>query len=389
MMKEEHPEMSEIQKQQTSSKQEEKELGELILKVWSNRIFILKVCAIAFLVGLVVALSIPKEYTTTVTIAPESSVKTGSGNLGMLASMAGINIPGSTAEDALSPELYPNIVNSTPFLLDLFSVQIVNQNDKKTYSLYDYMDNYQHEPWWNVILSAPLKALDAVFSLFSETAKESVIEKKPDGFHISRDQSRILMAISERIAVSVDKKSGVITLGVRMQDPLVSAALTDTVMKNLQIYITEYRTNKAKKDLEYTEKLYEEARKEYYSAQQKYADFADTNLDIIRSGYRTRQERLQNEATLAYSLYNQISQQRQLAKAKVQEVTPVYTVIQPASVPLRPSEPNKPVVLFLFVFLSFLGSISWIFYIKDFMKTLKKQHPFSLDEKINNGNLSK
>jgi len=159
---------------------------------------------------------------------------------------------------------------------------------------------------------------------------------------------------------SVDKKSGVISLNVTMQDPLVSAALTDTVMRNLQSYITEYRTNKARRDLVYTEKLYKEAKKTYYIAQQKYASFADANLDIVLIGYRTQLERLQNEATLAYGVYNQMSQQLQMAKAKVQEVTPVYTVVQPATVPLRPEKPNKPMILIGFLFLAFVGSIGWI-----------------------------
>jgi len=364
--------MNDIKKQPISSQtgiEQEIDLFELAQKVWAGRKLIFKTCCIALLLGLVVAFSIPKEYTTTVTLAPEVSVKSGAGNLGALASMAGINIASGSGEEALSPDLYPDIVRSTPFLLDLFPVKVTTMEGVKPFTLYEYMDNHQRAPWWGMVTSAPFKALGWVVSLFKDKPK-LLADVKPDAFRLTQDQAGIAKSISDRVVTSVDKKSGMILLSVTMQDPLVSAALTDTVMNNLQTYITEYRTNKAKRDLAYTEKLYKEAQQDYYSAQQKYSNFADSNLDIVLTGYRTRLERLQNEATLAYSLYNQISQQLQLAKAKVQEVTPVYTVVQPASVPLQPESPKKPIILIGFIFLAFVGSVGWILFFKDL------KHPF-------------
>ena len=170
-----------------------------------------------------------------------------------------------------------------------------------------------------------------------------------------------------------DKKTGVTTLTVTMQDPLISAALTDTVMHCLQNYIADYRTNKARHDLAFTEKLFNEAQENYYEAQQKYARFMDGNQNIIMQSFRTEQERLQNEMNLAYGVFTQVSQQLQLAKAKVQEITPVYTVVQPATVPLRPAKPNKIMILIGFVFLAGVGSIGWILFVKDLLNGWKKQ----------------
>lgn len=366
--------MNEIENKPVASQQEEEQeidLLELAQKIWAGRKLIFKSCGVAVVLGLVVAFSIPKEYTTSVIMVPEMGGKSTVGNLGALASMAGINLSSGSGAEALSPDLYPDIVKSTPFLLDLFPVKVTTIEGGKPLTLYDYMDNNQRAPWWGMVTAAPFKALGWVVSLFKEEAKPSA-ESKPDAFRLTQDQAGIAKSISDRIITSVDKKSGVISLSVSMQDPLVSAALTDTVMQNLQSYITEYRTNKAKRDLAYTEKLYKEAQQDYYTAQQKYANFADSNLDIVLTGYRTRLERLQNEATLAYGLYNQISQQLQLAKAKVQEVTPVYTVVQPASVPLQPESPKKPMILFMIIFFAFAGSVGWILYGKDLMKQFRK-----------------
>lgn len=342
-----------------SIRKEEINLFDLIHELWCERKIILSVSGIAFLIGIVVAFSIPKEYTTQVTMTPETSSKSGYGNLGALANMAGINFSGNSGEESLTPELYPEIVHSTPFLLDLFPVTIPKHGDGKSLSLYDYMADYQKQPWWETLTGAPLKGMSYLVSSLKDK-DNSENEKTIDSFKLSNDQTNVLRAISSRISVKVDNKTGIILLQVTMQDALLSAALTDTVMCNLQKYVTNYRTNKAKMDLEYTEKLHTEARKEYYAAQQKYANFADTNRDINRMGYQTQVERLQNEATLAYSLYNQISQQLQLAKAKVQEVTPVFTVIQPAEVSLKASKPNKPIVIAGFLFLGLTGSIIWI-----------------------------
>jgi len=366
--------MNEIEKQQAVSKKtevQEIDLLELAQKVWDGKKLIFKACGVAVVLGLIVAFSIPKEYTTTVVLAPEAKAKGGAGNLGALASMAGINIGSVSGDEALSPEIYPDIVKSTPFLVDLFPVKIKPISDEKAMGLFEYMDKYQRTPWWGIITSAPFKAVGWAVSLFKDKPHGATTDK-PDVFRLTQEQADIATVISERILTIVDEKTGMISISVTMQDPLVSATLTDTVMQNLQDYITRYRTNKATQDLEYTEKLYKEAQQNYYEAQQKYANFADSNLDIVMTGYQTRLERLQNEATLAYGLYNQISQQLQLAKAKVQEVTPVYTVVQPASVPLRPASPQKPIILIGFIFLAFVGSVSWIILFKDLVKQFKR-----------------
>ena len=192
-------------------------------------------------------------------------------------------------------------------------------------------------------------------------------------FSIPKEEAAIADALSKRISVSVDKKTGVTTLSVTMQDPLISASLTDTVMHCLQNYITDYRTNKARHDLAFTEKLYGEAKASYEDAQKKYANFVDANQNIILLSYRAEQERLQNEMNLAYQVYTQVSQQLQMARAKVQEITPVYTVVQPATVPLKPAKPNKLMILIGFMFLAGVGSVGWILFVKDLLKEWKKQ----------------
>lgn len=99
------------------------------------------------LAGLVIGFSIPKEYTVTVKLAPEiQGGKTSLGGLGSLASIAGINMGNMNSADAVSPDLYPDIVQSVPFMTELFGVEVADAKDRKTMPLYDYVSEELQGP---------------------------------------------------------------------------------------------------------------------------------------------------------------------------------------------------------------------------------------------------
>lgn len=353
---------------------QEIDLLELFKKLWDARRFILKVCGIGALIGLIVGFSMPKEYTSKILIAPESTTKsTSSSSMNALASMAGLNLGNSSGRDAIYPDLYPDIVSSTPFLVGLFDIPVHEQKDTTVMTLAEYMRDHQKAPWWRTITSAPFRLIGWTLSLLKDKEEEGEGgEKKIDPFQLTREEAGIAGGIGSKIMVTVEKKTWVTTLSVTMQDPLIAATVADTVRARLQEYVTEYRTSKARMTLEYTEKLYLEAQKEYYDAQEKYAKYADANQSMVLLGARAEQEKLQNEMQLAYSAYTQMSQQLRVAKAKVDEITPVYTIIQPASVPLSPSKPSKAMILVGFVFLCGVGSTGWVLFVRDFVNNRRK-----------------
>ena len=198
--------------------EQEIDLIELAKRLWGERKFLFKCCGVAIVVGLVVAFSIPKEYSTTVKLAPETSDPSKKmGNLGGLAAMAGINLGSSAGSDAISPDLYPDVVQSTPFLLELFPVEVTDKEKELSTTLYDYMSEHQRKAWWGYIVSAPFKALGAVMSLISGDEEES---EGLNPYHLTKDQEEVVKALQERVSVSVDKKTLVITASVQMQDPL-------------------------------------------------------------------------------------------------------------------------------------------------------------------------
>lgn len=326
-----------------------------LLKRWK---LYLKTCGTALVIGLIIAFSIPKEYTTTAKLAPEVNDNSKKiGDLGGLAAMAGINLNNTSGSDAISPDLYPDVVQSIPFLIELFPVKVTNKERTLHATLYDYISKHQRETWWSYLLGAPFRGLASLRHLFSEKEEK---DNTVNPFYLTGEQQQVINELRSRIVIFVDKKTLVITVNVRMQDPVISATLTQVILEKLQTYITRYRTQKAKQDLKFTEKVYAEARTSYYKVQQAYAKFEDSNKNIISASYRTEQERLKNEMTLTFNVYNSLAQQYEQDKLKVQEQTPVYTIIDPATVPLRATSPNKVIILMAFLFLALLGTTAYI-----------------------------
>ncbi|GHT04590.1 chain-length determining protein [Bacteroidia bacterium] len=339
--------------------EQEIDLMKIFKRIWAQRKFILKVCGISLLIGIVIAFGIPKEYTTTTILAPESGGGGGGGGMGALAAMAGINLSSGGEKQEISPALYPDIARSTPFLAGLLNVPVVDARQKINTTLYNYLKEEQKSPWWSAILGLPGK----VIGLFSSGEAASVSQEanflaRP--IKLSGKDAGILSNLSRRIGVVVDKKTGVITLSSTMQSPEISAMIADTVVSYMQAYIISYRTQKARQDLAYMQMLHDEAQEQYYQAQKNYAGYQDGNLGVVSARYGMARERLQNEMNLAYSVYNQMAQQLQMAKVKVQNNTPVYTVIQPPIVPLRAASPRKSMILIGFLFLAFIGACGWI-----------------------------
>ncbi|MDE5554509.1 MAG: chain-length determining protein [Muribaculaceae bacterium] len=362
---------------------EEKEIDimEMAMKLWEQRKRIIKWCVIGAVIGVMVAFSIPREYETIVKLAPElPDTKASSGGLSALASMAGLNSNMLAGRDAVNPMLYPDVVQSVPFLTGLFNVEVTTKKDKEQFTVEQYMEDETSGTWWGYILGLPFKLFGLLIPSDDEIGEDHAL----NSFQLTKKECDMVKALSKRITASFDEKTYVITISVMMQDPLVSAMLADTVVTRLQEYITDYRTNKARVDLAYAEKLNEEARVEYYEAQQRYADYLDRNQGLAFRSAEIVRERLQNEAQLAYSLYNQTAQHLQKAQAKVQEATPAYAVISPATVPIKPAKPKKVMILIGFTFLAFVACAAWILFLSPMLDDYKSKMSQVKQENGNN-----
>lgn len=358
----------------TESDEIEIDLVDIFRKIIAIRKKIYKAIGIGFIIGIIVAVSIPKQYTVKVTLSPEmGSSKSGNGLAGLAASFLGSSATTGDVSDALNASLSSDIVSSTPFLLELLEMKVTLSDERTDVTFMDYLDR-QSSPWWIYVIGLPGKVIGSVKSLFNSSDTDNSINNVKYGtIELTKEESIKITALKKNIAASVDKKTAITSVSVTLQDPKVTAVVADSVVHKLQEYIIGYRISKAEEDCIYLEKLYKERQQEYYVAQKKYADYVDTHDNLILQSVRAEQERLQNDMSLAYQVYSQVATQLQVARAKVQEEKPVFAVLEPAVVPQQPSGMGKKGYILLFIFLSLILTIAWELLVKDIYKKMKKE----------------
>jgi capsular polysaccharide biosynthesis protein len=304
----------------------------------------LMICgAVAFVIGIIYALSMKRTYVTTVTMVTESQSVGKSNMLSNVASMAGINLSGAIGgEDAITSDIYPDVLASTSFSLGLLDAKV---KEKESDTLTTYK---QH------LMKGRSSWMSSIVDIFkSGTEKKDVPKKMP--YELTKEDGALYAYLTHAIICKIDRKTDVVSVSVSDEDPYVAATVADTILNRLKNYITQYRTAKARADLEYLEKLYKDAKASYSKAQHLYAGYADSNQEIILQSVRLKQDEMENDMQLKYNIYTQYTSQMTMAKAKVQEHTPVFTVIQKPVAAQKPSGVSRSQIVMLFVFVGILA----------------------------------
>ncbi len=251
-----------------------------------------------------------------------------------------------STETRLAPEMEDN-----GFVVSLWNIKVTDIGDSIHTTYYDYLKKHQKQVWW-----AP--AINKVMALLGSDKDTVNINKKGeaefDPYRLSKKQDDIVKIIQSNIKISIDKQTSIITISIKDQDPLICKTLADTLTAKLQDFITDYRTRKARVDVDYYQKLTNEAKKDYEAIREKYVNSADANTDVILESVRAKVEDMENEMQLKYDAYTTLDKQLQAAKAKVQERTPAFTMIKGSSVPIKPAGPKRMIFVAGMIFLSFI-----------------------------------
>lgn len=355
------------EKQYIEQEESSIDFGQIFDALKKHKRMYMKWLPVVFVVACIYTLGLRNYYTCEVKLSPELSAKSSTNSsLSALASQFGMNLGNSAmGSEALFPTLYPDLMNSVDFKASLFTVPVHKKDSARMMSYYDYLANEQKQSWWGAAISAPFKLLSELIG------KEDTIDQhRVNPFMLTEEQSEIVKVIDKKVVCDVDKKTMVITINVTDQDPLICATIADSVQQRLQNFITDYRTKKARVDLEYNRKLFKEAKVRYDKARQLYASFSDANQDMILQSYRTKLVDLENEMQLCFNNYNAVAQQLQLAEAKVQEETPAFTTLQSATVPVKKAGPGRAKMVLIFLFLAFLAITVYILHKENQLKPL-------------------
>lgn len=336
------------------------ELAAKLVRKWR---FILLVSIIFGAVGIVAALVQPRIYSVEMTLAPEVPDGTSS-SLGSISSMLGLGgLTAGASTDALNITLFPEICKSTPFLTELFPVPLttfVSAKDAKNGVRPKQVTVFEHMTG----LDKPQRGLSHWLKKVLGKEEEPVDQTRVNPSRLTRKQALAVTALSKSISANVNNKTGITTISVVMDDRLMVTQLADTVCRRLQEYVTMYRTQKYIEDYNYYVKMTEDAQERLIKAQAAYAASVDHERNLILQSVTSRRDRLRQEAELASQLYSQMAQQQEIARAKIQEVKPVFAVIQPATMPQHPANSRRKTVMIWGV-LGFLLSCVWVAFAQD------------------------
>lgn len=333
-----------------------------------------KVLGLTFVAASIVTLSIPNYYKCRVTLSPEMSSSKSSGGLAALASSFGVNLKGTlgNSTEALFPTLYPDLMNSTEFKSGLFTIPVTIEGDSvkgttdRTMTYYEYLKEGQKTPWWDTAIRGTGKWFARLF----KEEEDDPAKKEIDPFRLTKEQTAIVKAIDNIILCDVDKRTMVISIEVTDQDPVICATMADSVKMRLQKAITDYRTSKARVDLEYNRKMYAEAKERYEKASDAYVRYADGNQKVFLENVRQKISKLEDEMQLQRTIYRQLASQVQQAEMQVQEATPAFTTLQNATVPVRKAGPSRKKMVLVFLFLAFFATSVWVLYNENDLKPL-------------------
>ena len=345
------------------------DIGLLAKRLYARRrLFLYKVWPITFVLACFYIFCIPRYYTSDAKLVPEIGNSGGTGMLGSLASSFGINLGDMETSDAINPMLYPDLMEDNGFTIAMFPVRVKTSDGEIDTDYFTYLTTCQKYPWWSSVTKA---ISDAIGSLFPKDDEEdaTTASGKRSPYWLSKREHNVAETIRGCIHISVNEKTGTIGIQAQAQDPLVAKILADSVQAHLQQFITDYRTNKARIDVEHYEQLALKARHEYDSICRSYARFLETNTNIVMPRYQTALENLQKDMQMKYTTYTSLMAQLETAKAKLQERTPAFTQLKGASVPLRPAGPKRMLfVLFMLILVTVVTAV--VILRKDIVKTI-------------------
>ncbi len=362
-----------------SEHDDEIDLIALAKTLWEGRRTVIKTTLIFMVLGLFIAIFSQKEYTASCTMVPQSAEggsKLG-GSLGGLAAMAGINL-GSMGGSDIPPTLYPKIVNSIPFQKELMNTPLSIEGEKEQVTFAHYYEEI-HSPG---LFGYVKKYTIGLPGLIIKTIKGGSTLSGAEGsgvegqngklLSITEDEKELIEILSAQLSIEFDDKDGYILLSARMPQAKAAAQMVQKAQVLLQEAITDFKIQKAKDQLAFVEERYTEKEKEAKEAQQRLANFRDRNKNVTTALAQTEQERLTAEYNLVYDVFSELAKQLETQKIQVKEDTPVFTVIEPVSVPIEKSKPKRAIILVIWTFLGGIVGVGIVFG-REFLGSIQEQ----------------
>ncbi len=327
-------------------------------KLYARKKLFFSVWGITFVLSCAYILPQPRYYFTDMMLAPEMGGQSTGGALAGIASSFGFDLGNMETTDAFYPELYPDLMGTNEFLVDLLNIKVKTADGTVDTDYFTYMTKHQKRNPYAYPFNWCKQQINHLIEGKPQPLQEG---KRLNPRQLSRLENMLVEKVRKSVTCDVDVKTNVITIITKAQDALVCATLADSASVRLQSFITSYRTSKARIDEAYYKQLMDSAEVEYRASQARYSAYCDAHQNIILQSFISERDDLENDLQAKMATYNAMQTQYQAAKAKVQEQTPAFTVLKGATVPVKPNSPKRMIFVAAMMFLSFFATCFHIF----------------------------
>jgi len=342
----------------TEVEEDEIDLIQLVKELWNGRKLVIKTTLTFMVIGLLIALLSPKQFSVTSIVVPQSgSGSSKLGGLSSLAAMAGFNLNMNSSGAELSPMIYPQIVQSIPFKQALMKTKLDFKGIDHPVTYYDYYTRYAKRSALSYITGFPgmiLKALRGKTTASAEKDTAHLIQLSPK-------ERSLANGLTNTVYANVDSKNGYISLTAIMPEALPAAELGQKAQELLQQFITEIKIKKAQAQLDFIQGRYEVKKKEFDQAQIALARFRDQNKNISTAMARSQEERLSSNYQLIYGVYSELAKQLENARIQVKDDSPVFSIIEPVTIPNARFKPKRIQILMIWIFLGLIVGTGLVF----------------------------
>ncbi|MAE86052.1 MAG: hypothetical protein CMB80_25165 [Flammeovirgaceae bacterium] len=322
------------------------DLIDIVNSVLKNWKILLVLTGFSLAIGFMIIYSTEESYSSKCVLISESGEGSSDlGGLGGLASLAGIDLSKGANIGSINPALYSSIAGSTPFLKAVAHQKYYFEIVGDTLSIYEYYINET--------------------DINEKVVSDTTFSYLPDIQRMSNAELATIAYLRERIFVNMDWKLGIVEIEVVMPDPLVSAQIANFTSIYITDYVKNYSQEKGRIQLAFVDEQIRERKIEFDRIQRVLNQFKDGNLNINSSRYRAKEQELSSEYNLIYDVYNELLKQKESLRIQLNKEIPVFSILEPVSIPNRPIKPNKKLILLLSVFTGIcIGIVVVLFKVK-------------------------
>ena len=214
---------------------DEIDLRELFGVLWAGKIKIIAITAVLSVASVIYALSVPNQYKATALLAPAQSSGGGLsgalGQLGGLASLAGVSIGGGESSEA---QIAQEIMKSWNFI-----ESFIADNDLA-------VEVFAAEGW-----SKGSNELHIDDELYDAETKSWSVKNDTTGEVGPPSSWKLFKKFSEQLAVSEDKKSGLVSVSIEYYSPQIAKQWLDMYVSAVNAHMQQRKVAKVTNNINY------------------------------------------------------------------------------------------------------------------------------------------